>query len=148
IPFARPSHPPALTSLSIGQPIGARFGDSVRLVGATIGPSSVLDGDVIPFTLIWQVERAPASDLTLTVRLTNPAGATLAQSTATPTSGVWRAADWQPGDVIVDRQRVLVPAGTASASATLSVGLSDAAGRPLLVAGQRDSLAPIGGVEV
>src|SRR5207237_8177463 len=96
----------------------------------------------------WQVERAPASDLTLTIRLTNPAGVTLAQSTATPTSGVWRAAAWQPGDVIVDRQKVLVPAGTASASATLSVGLSDAADRPLPVAGQRDPLVPVGRVEV
>jgi len=82
------------------------------------------------------------------MRLSNPAGVTLGQSTGTPTNGVWRAADWQPGDVIVDRQRVQVPAGTASVSATLSVGLSDAAGRPLLVAGQRDSLLPVGHVEV
>ncbi|MGH2459349.1 MAG: glycosyltransferase family 39 protein [Chloroflexota bacterium] len=131
----RPQRPPSLASLGIARPLNVIFGDSVRLVGASLPPRSVLDGDSVEITFYWQVIRAPARDLETVIQVEGKAGAVVARSARPPTDGVWPAHDWRPGDVIVDRQQVLIPAGTAAGPLTLTAGLTDADGQPLRATG-------------
>ncbi|HLH27802.1 MAG TPA: hypothetical protein VKW77_02735, partial [Acidimicrobiales bacterium] len=131
ISMIRPQIPPSPTTLGIARPLNALFGDSVRLIGASRPPPSVLDGDSVAITLYWQVTRAPAGDLETVIQAVGRDGTVVARTARPPTGGVWPAHDWKPGDLIVDHQLVLIPAGAAPGPLVLAVGLSDAAGRPL-----------------
>lgn len=148
ISIIRPQRPPALSQLGIERPLDVLFGDSVRLVGVSSAPTTAMDGDAVAITLFWQVVRAPGGDLETIVQAVDRAGGVAAQVARPPTGGVWPARDWKPGDVVVDRQRVLIPAGTAPGSVTLTVGLRDATGRLLPPAGFSTVHVPIGGLTV
>jgi hypothetical protein len=87
-------------------------------------------------TFYWQVVRPPGGNLQDAIQLADPTGRVVARALQAPTGGVWPATDWQAGDVVVDRQTVLVPAGAPAGTLELSVGLADAAGQLLAVPGQ------------
>jgi len=144
----RPQQPPALSTLGFGRAMNVLFGGAVRLVGVSIAPATVQDGDSVAVTLFWQVVRTPSSDLTTVIEAASPAGAIAARSSQSTTGGVWPARDWKPGDIVVDRQRVLIPAGTASGPVTLTVGLHDAANQPLRPSGAASPLIAIGNLSI
>lgn len=144
----RPSHPPALATLPIQHPLNAVFGDAVRLAGASITPSTLQDGDSAQVTLFWEVARQPSSNLQTEIQVLGSNGAVVYQQEHAPTGGVWPAQDWRAGDVVVDRQTVLVPAGTPAGSVALKVGLRDEQGHMLQLSGQSTPLVAIGSLLV
>ncbi|MBX6773070.1 MAG: glycosyltransferase family 39 protein [Chloroflexi bacterium] len=131
----RSGKPPDLSALAIQHRLNARLGDTVRLAGATVGSSTVLDGDSLAVTLVWQALRPPGSDLQTVLTATDSAGRAIASITRAPTGGVWPARDWRTGDVIIDRQHLLIPAGTAPGTLTLWASLHRSDGTPLSPAG-------------
>ncbi|HLH71806.1 MAG TPA: hypothetical protein VKX96_00880, partial [Chloroflexota bacterium] len=152
IQVARPSEPPDPATLPIAQHFDIPFGGTLRLLGTTVAPTSLLDGDSVAVSLVWQVIKPPDGDingdLNTVLQAANSADQPLARSVRPPTGGVWSPRYWQPGDVIVDRQTLLIPAGTSPGALSLSVGLEGAGRQMLPIDGQMATLAPIGTLTV
>jgi 4-amino-4-deoxy-L-arabinose transferase-like glycosyltransferase len=138
IQIIRPARPPDPDRLGAQRRLDVAFGEVVRLIGVSLAASDVSDGDRLAVTLFWQVTRAPGGDLATTLRLVGADGSIVAQSARPPTGGVWPARHWQAGDVVVDRQSILVPPGAPAGVAALTVDLLDANGRSL-AASSRDA---------
>ena len=148
IQVARPSAPPDPATLPIAQHFDVSFGGTLRLIGATIAPGRVLDGDSVGVSLVWQVIKTPTGNLNTVLQANNAAGQPLARGSQPPTGGVWLPRYWQPGDVIVDRQTLLIPAGTAPGALSLLVGVDATDQQALPIAGKVAGLTPIGTLSV
>jgi 4-amino-4-deoxy-L-arabinose transferase-like glycosyltransferase len=148
ITMVRAVQPPDVASLRIGRPMDVTFGSAIRLVGASAPAGPVQDGDSITLTLYWQVAAAAPAALNTVIQEVDSGGKVVGQAIRPPTDGVWPSRDWKAGDVVVDRQRLVIPAGLPSGSLTLTVGLRDGPEHALLPAVQPAAQVPIGTVSV
>jgi hypothetical protein len=148
ITMVRAAQPPDVTALRVGRPLDVTFSNALRLVGASAPSGTVQDGDSVGLTFYWQVIGAVPSALETVVQAADGSGTVVGQAIRPPTGGVWPARDWQPGDVVVDRQQLVIPAGLPSGTLTLSVGLRDGSEHVLQPVNQATSQIPIGTVSV
>ncbi len=144
--MVRPPRPPDIASLDVGRPADVVFGGTLKLIGSQLAESRVQDGDTITLTLFWQVLAPAPGGVDSVVQAIDARGAVVGETVRPPTGGVWPWEDWQPGDVLVDRQHLLLPAGTAPGPLILAVGLRTASGQPLAPLGRPVSTVPIGTV--
>ncbi|RME49586.1 MAG: hypothetical protein D6796_04660, partial [Caldilineae bacterium] len=109
----------------------ARFGDSIRLLGARFDPAAQT------VTLYWQTDAPLSGDDSIFLHLLDAGGARVGQADGTPYGNRYPLPDWRPGQVIADPR----PVGAAGA-VELAVGVynprtgqrlpaTDDAGRPL-----------------
>lgn len=122
------------------------FGDSVRLVGHTLG--ALRPGQPLDVVLVWQALRPIDRNLTVFVHLVGAAGESLGQDDREPAHASYRTSDWQSGDVVIDRFRPM-PAPDADGDAVVVVGwYSPETGERLLTGDGADSvtLGAIGGL--
>ena len=124
VTMVRPPASPDPTTLAVGQRINVAVGDSVRLLGVDLPPKPIMDGDFVSLTLYWQVVRSPAANAQTYVAAVDSVGSTVGESNRPPTGGSWPPGDWRPGDVVVDRQTLLVPAGTKPGLLTIVAGFA------------------------
>ncbi|MDE3075294.1 MAG: hypothetical protein KGJ86_07685, partial [Chloroflexota bacterium] len=113
-----------------GQPTAARtladFG-AARLVDAATS-----DGGV---TLTWQDVQPFGQDYTVFVHALDASGRVIAQDDSQPAGAAWPTSAWRPGQVIVDRHKLVLP----STARQLEIGLYQ------LATGQRLELAGAAG---
>lgn len=121
----RPPRPPDANTLDVGRRLNVAVGDSVRLLGVRLGSPTILAGDSVPITLYWQVVRVPSPDAQTYIAAVDSTGHTVGETIQSPTGGVWPPDQWRPGDVVVDRETLLVPAGTNPGSLNIVAGLED-----------------------
>lgn len=118
---------PALT-----HPIEARVGDGLTLLGASIA-GRVERGADVTVDLVWRVEATPRQALNATVQLVpidvedRPTGPPVAQHDGQPAEGTRPTSGWRPGEVIVDRHPIAVPADLAPGRYALIAALYDPA---------------------
>jgi hypothetical protein len=148
IPLVRAVQPPDVASLRVGRPLDVTFGNVLRLVGVSVPAGPVEDGDGITLTFYWQVINAAPGALNTVVQAVDGSGKVVGQAIRPPTGGVWPSRDWKPRDIVVDRQRLLIPAGVPPGTLTLTVGLRDDAKQPLQPTSQTTSQLPIGTLSV
>jgi hypothetical protein len=146
--MVRAAQPPDVATLHVGRPMDVTFGSAIRLVGASAPTGPVQDGDSLGLTIYWQVTAAAPAALNTVVQAVDPGGKVVGQSIRPTTGGVWPSRDWKPGDVVVDRQRLVIPAGLPSGSLTLTVGLRDRPDHPLLPSTGAPAQVPIGMLSV
>jgi hypothetical protein len=145
---ARSVNPPNLAALDVGHRMNVQFGNVARLVGADVPATRVQDGDNIDFTLFWQVtDRVPAG-VNAVVQAVNRSGAVVARRSQPPSNGFWPPTDWRSGDVVVDRERLLIPAGTPSGRLSLTVGMGDAPDHALIPVGQTQPTVAVASLDV
>ena len=124
-------------------PLAARLGDDIRLIGATVRAAdgtptrslSVQPGEAVRVTLYWQTARRLTVDYSVFVQLLNRDGQLQSQSDSWPRNGAYPTSWWQPGAEIVDTVVLHLDPNTPTGLYTLIVGLHDAAGVRLSVAG-------------
>jgi hypothetical protein len=148
IMMVRAARPPDVASLRVSRALDVTFSPALRLVGASAPSGTVQDGDSVGLTFYWQVIGAAPSALETVVQVADGSGKVVGQAIRPPTSGVWPARDWQPGDVVVDRQQLVIPAGLPSGPLTLSVGLRDGPDHVLQPTNQSAPQIPIGTLNV
>jgi mannosyltransferase len=103
--------------------LNARFGEHVHLHGCALAGDSFAPGDVLPVTLFWET-RAPLSELyKVTVQLLDGAGPPVAQHDSEPAAGFAPTTAWQPGQAVIDRHGVLLPADLPSGDYVLVVAV-------------------------
>ncbi|MDT8306816.1 MAG: glycosyltransferase family 39 protein, partial [Anaerolineae bacterium] len=114
--------------LSSLQPLDIAFGEEMRLVGYDVDYEAPLrPGESVDVTLAWEAVAAVGRDWSVFVHLNDPVlEAPVAQRDMYPGQGLRPTRLMQPGEVVVDRYRLVVPAtAPAPAEFELVVGLYD-----------------------
>ncbi len=109
------------------------LGEIIRLTGYDVPGRSWGPGDIVPLTLFWRAEQAPAEPLKVFIHLVDTQGTLVAQTDMEPQAGFLPATVWQPGQAVVDRYGVLLPATLPPGTYTLRVGMYRVSGERLPV---------------
>ena len=113
---------PAVTSQP-AHPQDIAIGDAVRLIGVTGDLATVQPGQSLVIDLYWQPVRTLPANYTSFVQLLSPDGSKAAQSDHL-VGGVYYPTNlWQPGETLLDRHTLDVPAGAPPGPYQLFVGM-------------------------
>jgi hypothetical protein len=113
---------PAPRGLAV-QPVGATLENRALLVGAYAEPAQARPGDQARVTLVWLALTSSNRADKSFVHLLGPDGAILSQHDGDPGGGFTPASRWQPGEIILDRHTLSLPADLAPGSYPLRAGL-------------------------
>lgn len=134
---------------TIDFPVGASFGDSIRLLGFNASSLSVERGDVLPLSLFWRADSAVPGHFQVRLRLLGASGHVWWEGNAHPVAGLYPTGAWVAGQVVSDYHEV--PAGSAlpPGDYRLQVGLFPPfAARGLSVNGAAADLLPLADIHV
>ena len=129
--FALRLYRPTRVSLANAQPSSARWNEEIALRGYRLdsgsGPDATLRaGDALSLTLFWEALNKLPNNYTVFVHLLAPDGRIVAQRDGPPLRGSYPTSAWEPGNAIVDKYVIMVPADASPGSYSLAVGLYDA----------------------
>jgi hypothetical protein len=134
---------PLVTELPPGiHPFEAEFGVSIRLRGFELAPNPVRLGSTLALTLTWQAVTRPLASYKVFVHFVDAAGQLVSQVDHIPVNGTRATDGWRPGEVVIDRYEIPVPANLPAGSYRLMIGLyrlEDNTRLPALLAGQRQA---------
>ncbi len=83
---------------------------------------------ILLLQLDWRAARAPATDYTVSVQVTNTRGDVVwARADAPPSSGTQPTSLWQTGQRVTDHRVVMLPAGTPPGNYTLEIRVYESA---------------------
>lgn len=133
---------PALVTLYAFPPAGADaapververvFGGTLRLEGTTIRPWPAQAGQGLQVVLFWQAVDKPGADYRVSLRLTDSSGRQVWQRDSDPAEGYAPTSGWTPGQVVVDRRGLLLPADIPSGEYRLSLVVYEPVGGAVL----------------
>ena len=104
--------------------VDAHFGDAIVLRSAAIAPGNAAPGDTINVELAWESLRPTIYSYTVFLHLVDPAtNAKVGQSDALPVCGQALTNQWNPGDKIIDPQRIEIAGDAAPGTYHLYAGL-------------------------
>ena len=110
---------PALPLPQDGQ---RQFGDPFALLGAQM-PDAVVPGGQLPVDLLWESLATTVTDYTTFVHVVDAAGNQVAGKDQPPLAGFAPTHTWQPGQRLVDRYVVDLPAALPAGRYSVRVGL-------------------------
>jgi mannosyltransferase len=118
-----------------GQPVGARYDDQLQLVAYQIPGDEYVQGGIVPVTLYWRALNGDRK-VDVDVALVDATGQIIVQ-TSGPLGPEWyRAAQWQPRQVVATLAPLLIPARQQPGRYQLRVTVRDRAGQPVPAQGQ------------
>ena len=123
--YARPPRLPP-TAIQPTHPLDAWLGGDIRLLGADIhpDPGDVRPGTDLEIALYLTSTRPITRDYTLFVKLLDFRQREVIGLDTYPGRGAWPTSFWQPGEVIIDRYHLHVPAAIAAPGVyRLAVGM-------------------------
>jgi hypothetical protein len=128
---------------------GAQLGGRATLLGANLQPAEALAGGMTPpatltTTLAWQAETEMNTSYRVFLHLLGPQGELLTQSDGEPSNWTRPTVGWAPGEVVLDRRILEIPASTPPGSYTLVAGLYDPATRQRLPRPNGTDAVPLG----
>ncbi|HYN86915.1 MAG TPA: hypothetical protein VER55_00225, partial [Ardenticatenaceae bacterium] len=106
-------------------PVGARFGEAIELVAASVDPEEVVSGEIVALALEWRALVEPQADYQLFAQVLDPGSHIVGQRDAPPAALPVTA--WQVGTTYESRVGVPVLPGTPPGAYRLMVGLYDPA---------------------
>jgi len=107
------------------QPAKQTFGDAIRLAGYDVAPVALKPGGAAEITLQWQPIARLHADYTTFVHLVNADGDKIAQSDHRPGGAYYPTSLWKPGETLIDKHTLALPADLGPAPYTIVVGLYD-----------------------
>ena len=108
------------------QPAGQTFGDAIRLVSYDVASDALKPGGAAEITLQWQPITRLDRDYTTFVHLVNANGDKIAQSDHRPGGVYYPTSLWKPGETLIDKHTLALPADLGPGPYTIAVGLYDA----------------------
>lgn len=114
---ARPAAAPA-------QPLDARFGDHIALLGYTLRADALGPGDILQLTFFWRADAALTERYKVFVHLYAAMDAPpIAQQDGEPGGGLALTPTWTPGQTVVDNHGLLIPPDLVPGEYRLMAGL-------------------------
>ncbi|GAB4472286.1 MAG: hypothetical protein Kow00124_10140 [Anaerolineae bacterium] len=107
----------------IETPGGARFGESITLLGYTLSDTTLRPGAALGVTLFWQIDQAIQERYKVFVHLYGPDGTIAAQHDSEPGGDLKPTWIWQPGETVVDGHGLLIPADLPPGRYPLVIGM-------------------------
>jgi hypothetical protein len=98
----------------VGHPLEASFGEAIQLLGYDVSAETVRAGDGVDVTLYLMADRPVEENgvLQLQLKSAGPYDDALLSNVRTwPGGGNYPTSAWQPGEVVVERYAVPIPAG-------------------------------------
>jgi len=123
LPYAwvhRPGAPPA-----VPQPLEARIGGTIRLIGYRLTPSQAAPGDTLLLTLYWETDESVGQAYKVFTHLIGPRGQITAQQDNQPRRGTFPTDIWDPGMMIEDPYELTIPTDAAMGTYGIQVGMYD-----------------------
>ncbi len=107
----------------------ASLGGVTNLLGADIQPASrhVTPPADVTVTLAWQADAETATSYRVFLHLMGPDGELVTQSDGEPANWTRPTTGWLPGEVVMDKRVLHIPANTPPGEYTLQCGLYDVA---------------------
>lgn len=118
---------------AIGHPVGALFGGAALLAGIAVDDRAARPGGQVLVTLTWQCKEPLDQEYTVFVHLLdsqNQIGGR--QHDGPPNAGADPTTSWAPGQWIIDRHSVPIPASTPPGAYRIEVGLYRLVGQQFL----------------
>lgn len=94
----------------IQNPIEARLGDSIHLLGVNASLADLHPNDSVPLTLFWRTDAGLTEDLIVFIHLLDKDGKLAAQQDGLSNNGFSPTMLWAPGAVIADHHTLKLPA--------------------------------------
>jgi len=127
---------PALPPDAPARPVEVVFGERLRLASVAWEPQAVPAGDPLRLTLHWSPLRSLDHDVRLALQLADATGYVWAQAETLPGAWAHPPSQWEPGELVTDREGLIVPQGAPPGEYTLRLMVTDAVtGEPLLAEG-------------
>jgi hypothetical protein len=98
-----PAHP--IRASAVPNPLQVRLGEQIELLGYELEPGPTL-------ALYWRAREPVGQNYTIFVHAVDRDGALLDQRDGPPLEGMYPTSDWWPGQIVVDRRQIVLPAGT------------------------------------
>jgi hypothetical protein len=109
----------------LDNPVAARFGDQITLLGYHLAEESVKPGRMVRVTLFWEAEGPVADRLVAFVHVVDGDGRLVAQQDGEPVGGSRPTTTWTPDETVPDRRGILLPHDLGNGEYKLVVGLYD-----------------------
>ncbi len=113
----------ALPEITITPAAGQTLTETITLSGYDVWPPPLKAGDPLTVTLHWRPTQALTVDYTSYVHLVSAEGQGLAQSDHRPGGDYYPSSLWQPGEILRDSHRLIIPANLAPGQYRLRAGL-------------------------
>jgi hypothetical protein len=137
--LAAPPH--VYTAPPVAHSLGETLGSLATLLGFDLSMETLEPGGVLTVTLVWRAEATAAESYHVFLHLMDAQGNLVAQSDGVPADWSRPTTGWLPGEIIVERRTLSLPAGLESGPCTLSAGLYRPGGERLRTPDGRDALA-------
>ena len=102
---------------------GAVWDGQIELTGYDLPVKAWRPGDIVPLTLFWRAPQTLPADYSVFIHLTGPNGEIVAQTDSGPAGGSRPTGGWQPGEIVIDRHGLFLPAAAAPGEYQLRLGL-------------------------
>ena len=120
---------PQAQPVIVRNPLDVVFDSHLRLLGYDLAQPTLNPGETLSVTLYWRATAPVASAAKVFVHLYDAQGRLGAQVDGWPVDGTRPPYTWSVGEVIRDRQQVLLPLELPPGRYSLLVGLYDREGR-------------------
>jgi len=108
------------------QPIQARFGDRVELIGVRLAADHIEPGSALRVTTYWRALHEISRDQNLLIRLMRPDGSSAGQLDARLGTNLYPTTLWRPGQIVMDTHDVRADADlSAPLTLRLHLGVGD-----------------------
>jgi mannosyltransferase len=114
---------PTTLPAEIQNPLDAKLGDEIALLGYNLLAREVEAGDILPLTLFWEALTQPTERYKVFVHLLDEAGHIVGQWDSEPGDGLNITTIWQPGETVADNYGVLIRPGTPPGEHQIEVGM-------------------------
>lgn len=114
---------PVVMSNQPDHALEVRFGDSLRLTGYSLVGETAAPGDILQLALFWQADAPIAARYKVFVHVLGPDGSILTQVDREPGGGLVPTTIWQPGQTVIDRYGIAIPASAVPGRYRIAVGL-------------------------
>jgi hypothetical protein len=140
---------PVLDTATPREVAGTSFGGYFELVGAEVTPARAAPGHAVTVTLAWRATTPTPADRNFFVHMVAPDGAGIAQWDGPPLDGSYTTDAWRPGETILQRVGLEIPADAPLGEARLAHGWYDwRTGQRLPVQGSAEDAVTIGSVQL
>lgn len=137
IQVTRPATPAAPTSIPLAHQHNDVFGGILKLFGVTVVNSRTEPGGSVDLLLGWQVLGSSLANYEWRVTATNGSYQRVVLS-GPPEGGRLATSTWAANDVLLDRERLVIPPDAPPGALHFTLTVLSSAGMPLLASGQNE----------